>query len=337
MMRKLSLAIVILASLYGAASAQTFAALSPLHPKLKAEAVVTGDLVRIGDLVANSGIVADVPIFRAPDLGATGTVPAQAVVEAVRQHALVGLDTGGLSEVMVTRASRAIAAGDIEQCIARALSSQFALGEARDIAIAFDNALRTQHVEPGAKGEPRVARITYDSGSGRFYATVDMPSGPPLRLSGRATPTVEVAILANPVGRGAVLKESDVTLERRPRAEVGRDVITDREQAVGLAARAPLEPGRPLRSAQLMRPEAVQRGEQVTLIYEVPGITLTIRGKAAEGGAEGDVISVLNEQSKRTIQGRIVGPGRVLIDERAPHVAANLPPSEPDRQGKAHP
>ena len=77
-----------------------------------------------------------------------------------------------------------------------------------------------------------------------------------------------------------------------------------------------------------MKPELVQRNETVTLVYEVPGITLTVRGKAVEGGAEGDVISVLNEQSKRTVQGVVVGPGRVIISTGSPRLAANLPPSQ---------
>jgi flagella basal body P-ring formation protein FlgA len=64
----------------------------------------------------------------------------------------------------------------------------------------------------------------------------------------------------------------------------------------------------------------------VTLIYEVPGIVLTIRGKAADSGAEGDVISVLNEQSKRTAQGTIVGPGRVLVSNGSPRLASNDAP-----------
>ena len=89
-----------------------------------------------------------------------------------------------------------------------------------------------------------------------------------------------------------------MVVERRPRAEIGRDIITDRDQAVGLAARSAMQPGRPLRIADLMKPELVQRNETVMLVYEVPGIMLTVRGKAAEGGAEGDVIS----RAQRTIQ-----------------------------------
>jgi len=340
MIRTLQITLLALATLSGAAEAQTLAALAPAHPKLRPEAVVTGDLVRIGDLVANAGIVADVPIFRAPDLGATGTVPAQAVVEAVRNHALVGLDTAGLSEVTVTRASRAIPTGDIEQAVTHALSTKFALGQDKDIALNFDSELRTVQVDPVAKGEPRVARITYDARTGRFYTVIELPAGAttvaPLRLSGHATVTAEVAVLANSVARGALIKDADIVIERRPRADLARDVIGDREQVVGLAARSALEPGQPVRAAQLMRPETVQRNEQVTLVYEVPGIVLTVRGKAIEGGSEGEVISVLNEQSKRMVQGVIVGPGRVLIDTRAPRIAANLPAGEPQSKGKAH-
>ena len=60
----------------GAASAQASPRSS--RPAAQGEAVVTGAIVRIGDLVENAGAVADVPIFRAPDLGQTGTVPADA-------------------------------------------------------------------------------------------------------------------------------------------------------------------------------------------------------------------------------------------------------------------
>ena len=102
-------------------------------------------------------------------------------------------------------------------------------------------------------------------------------------------------------------------MDRRPRSEIGRDVVTSRSQVVGFAARANLQPGRPLRAGELMKPDLVQRSEPVTLVYEVPGVVLTLRGKAIDGGAEGDTISVMNEQSKRIVQGTIVGPGRVAI------------------------
>jgi flagella basal body P-ring formation protein FlgA len=332
MLRTLTLVFAALITLTVSAVGQTTAALVQNRPVLRAEAVVTGDIVRIGDLVEHAGIVANIPIFRAPDLGATGTVPANAVIEAVRAHALIGLDTGGFSEVVVTRSSRSIPAKDIEDCIANALSKQFALGAPKDIGVNFERELRAIQVEPSAKGEPRVTRINFDARSGRFDATIEIPTGATnrgnLRLSGRAAATVEIVTLLRPLERGALIKSADVVVERRPRSEIGRNLVNDSEQAIGLAARNALQAGQPLRVADLMKPELVQRNETVTLIYEVPGIVLTVRGKAAEAGAEGDVINVLNEQSKRTVQGTVAGPGRVVINNGgSPRLAANLPPS----------
>jgi len=297
------------------------------QPTLKSDAIITGDIVRIGDLIENSGIVASVPIFRSPDLGSTGTISADAVLEAVRKHALIGVATAGIRDVVVTRASRAIPAKDVEDVVARALSSRFDLGPTKDIVLNFTRDMQVMYVEPSSVGTPRVTHIDFDARSGRFDAMLEIPASAgkrtAVRLSGRAVATIEVATVTRVIERGGVLKEADVLMDRRPRAEIGRDVITKREQAVNFAARNSLQPGRPLRVVDLTTPELVQRNETVTLVYEVPGIMVTVRGKAADGGAEGDVISVLNEQSKRTVQGTIIGPGRVLVSNGSPRLASN--------------
>jgi flagella basal body P-ring formation protein FlgA len=325
MIRKLIVAAAALLALEASAAADQE------RPRLKPEATVTGAIVRIGDLIENAGIVAKVPIFRAPDLGSTGMVSAETVIEALRPYALIGIDTGDVSEVVVTRASRTIPAKDIEDRIAQALSAQYALGPVKDIVVNFDRELRTIQVETTTKGDPRVGYLNYDSRSGRFDVSLDMPTGATtrgtLRLAGRAASTIEVVTLARTIERGEIIKTADLVVERRPRGEIGRDIVRDADQVIGFAARGQMQPGKPLRAADLMKPELVQRNETVTLVYQVPGITLTVRGKAVDGGAEGDVISVLNEQSKRTVQGVVAGPGRVIISTGSPRLAANLPPS----------
>jgi flagella basal body P-ring formation protein FlgA len=73
----------------------------------------------------------------------------------------------------------------------------------------------------------------------------------------------------------------------------------------------------------------VGRNEAVTLIYQVPGIVLSARGKAMEAGREGDTVNVLNVQTKRTIQGTVTGPGRVTVTSQSPRLAANLASAAP--------
>ena len=152
MTRPIIIAIVILGTLAASVNAQTLKQASPARPMLKAEAIISGEIVRIGDLIDNAGVVAPVPIFRAPDLGYTGTVSVDAVLEAVRDHALIGVDTAGLHEIVVTRASRIVPEKDIENLIARTLSARFDLGPAKDIVLNFARDTRNIYVDPAAQG-----------------------------------------------------------------------------------------------------------------------------------------------------------------------------------------
>jgi flagella basal body P-ring formation protein FlgA len=94
------------------------------------------------------------------------------------------------------------------------------------------------------------------------------------------------------------------------------------DQVIGMAAKIALRNGQALRTDDLIKPQIVQRNEAVTIYYEVPGIMLTVRGKAVEGGAMGDVVGVLNIQSNRTVQATVIGPGRVIIAAAGPLIAS---------------
>jgi flagellar basal body P-ring formation protein FlgA len=116
-----------------------------------------------------------------------------------------------------------------------------------------------------------------------------------------------------------------LTTVRRPKAEGA--VITDPRAAAGLAARHQLRPGQPLHDGDLMKPALVQRNDVVTIFYEAPGISLTLRGQAQDGGALGDTINVMNVQSKRLVQGVVTGPGRVTVAAMPARVVESAPPA----------
>ena len=299
----------------------------PSGPALRREVTVTGEIVRIGDLVENAGAVAEVAIFRAPDLGQTGSVPAASVRDAVRPHHIISLDMRGLDEVRVTRASRAITPKEIEARLLRALAGQSGLSNVNDLAASFDNEVRTLHIEPNA--ELGIARLGYEPRTRRFEAVLDLPTNSSrravLRVTGSLVETAEAVVPLRAIAAGAVIKSTDVMIERRPKT----DAITI-EDVLGFAAKRALKPGQVIRAADVMKQELVGRNETVTIVYEVPGMLLTIRGKALDAGAKGDVVNVLNIQSKRTIQATVSGPGRVSVVTAAPRLASNADP-EPSK------
>jgi flagellar basal body P-ring formation protein FlgA len=313
-------------------------------PALRANVTVTGEIVRIGDLVENCGPVADVPIFRAPDLGTRGSVPTERVVEAIRPHQLIGIDTRGITEVVVTRAARAITAQQISARVAKVMEGQYGLGDARNITVEFDRDVRTLYVEPRVTGELQVVSLSYNRRTARFDVTFDLPASAALhwqsmRYTGTAVETVDAVSVDHAVEHGEVLKTSDLVVIKRPKSEAA--VITDFRAAVGLAARHQLQPGQPLHDVDLMKPIIISRNDNVTIVYEAPGLSLTLRGQAQESGALGDTISAQNIQSKRSVQGVVSGPGRItVIATPARFVATEPAPTptapSPDQQQPEH-
>jgi flagellar basal body P-ring formation protein FlgA len=315
--------LTMLSALGGAAAAQS----APPAPALRASVTVTSDVVHIGDLVENAGPVADIPIFRSPDLGTTGVVVTDRIVAAIRPHQLIGIDTRGLGEVVVTRSSRAITAQEISGRIAQALAGQYGFGDAHNILVNFDRDVRTLQVESDATGELQVLGIAYDPRAGHFDVTFGLQSSIEMHrqsthYTGTAIATVDALAVDHPIERGQVIKASDVTVLRRPKTDGG--AVTDMKAVVGLAARRQLQANQPLNAADLMKPEIVSRDHTVTIIYQAPGVTLTLRGQAQDSGALGDTISVLNIESKRVIQAVVSGPDRVTVGAITTRVVDNM-------------
>ncbi len=296
-------------------------------PALKAEVTITGDFVRIGDILDNAGARASQPIFRAPELGGHGTIQVHRVMEALRAHGVIVVDTRNLTEVLVSRASRSVTLSDLGRAIAEAAAKRYEVANASDLSVTFDRTMNPLQVEPDNAEAPRVVSIVVDQRNNRFEALIDMPGSialrrAPARFTGSLVETIEVVTLARPIPRGETIRESDIVVERLIRADVQTDALTRAELVVNQAARRALRSGQTLRAADLMKPQIISRDDAVTIVFQTKAITLTLRGKAMGNGAEGETISVLNPQSKRLVQGVVTAPGVVTVNETHPVTTA---------------
>jgi flagella basal body P-ring formation protein FlgA len=296
-------------------------------PVLRATVTVESDVVRIGDVIDNAGTSAQIAIYRAPDLGTTGSLPTAQVIAALQAHQVIGVDTRDIKAISVTRLSRNFEAKEIELAVARMLEHRNGLGDAANLSLTFDRDVGDVRLEASSTGTLQPVSVRYEPRNGRFDVSFEVANenntpAARLRFTGSAIETVEAAVLTRNVERNDVLKSSDVVTERRPKAEVGGDAAV-RNRAVGMQMRRQLRAGQAIKVADLAKPDLVQRDDNVTLIYESTGLYLTVRGKAIDGGTEGDVVSVLNLQSKRTVSGVVIGRGQVAISVATPR----LPPA----------
>jgi flagellar basal body P-ring formation protein FlgA len=292
---------------------------------LRANVTVTSDVVRIGDVIDNAGTSAQIAIYRAPDLGTTGSLPTAQVIATLQAHQVIGVDTRDIKAISVTRLSRAVESKDIELQVARALEHRGGLGDAANLTLTFDRDVQDLQLDVSSTGALQPVSARFEPRSGRFDVSFEIGNDggtapTKLRFTGSAIETVEAAVLTRNVERNEVLKSSDIVTERRPKAEVGADVAA-RGRAVGMQMRKQARSGQALKTADLAKPDLVQRDQNVTLIYETAGLYLTVGGKALEGGTQGDVVNVLNLQSKRTVSGVVVGRNQVAIAIATPRLA----------------
>lgn len=301
-------------------------------PVLRSSVTVSSDVVRIGDLVDNAGSAAQIAIYRSPDLGTTGSLRVSQVLDALRAQQVIGVDTGNITEISVTRSSRTLSSKEIETQVAKALERRNGLGDAANLALTFERDLRDIQLDASATGDLRPTAVRYDSRNGRFDVLFEIQNGSStptrLRFSGTVIETVDAAVLTRDAERGDVLRSSDVIIERRPKAEVGPDSAT-RSRSVGMQLRRAMRAGQALRGPDLAKADLVTRDQIVTLTYDAPGLYLTGRGKAIEGGTEGDTVNVLNLQSKRTVQGVVIGPGQVSVTTNVPHSTVTAALADP--------
>ena len=291
-------------------------------PALRPSVTVTSDVVRIGDVIDNAGTFSQIAIYRAPDLGTTGTLPTAQVISALRAHQVIGVDTKDIKEVTVTRLARNVDAKAIQDAVAHAIEHRGGLGDAANLSLTFDRDVQDMHLDAYNTGAMQPVAVRYDSRTTRFDVSFEIGNdvnAPPtrLRFTGSAIETIEAAVLTRNVERSDMLKSSDIIVERRPKLEVGTDAAV-RESALGMQLRRPMRAGQALRVADLAKPDLVQKDQGVTVIYQTAGLYLTTRGKALDSGTEGDVVNVMNLQSKRTVTGVVTGRGQVTIQIATP-------------------
>lgn len=297
---------------------------SKLH--LRPEVSLARDLVTFGDLIPGlAGEAAATAAFRAPSLGETGTIQVARIVEAARAAGIVReaseLQSQGFAQVVVTRSARRITAMDLEAAVKTGLQERFGV-DARIFALAIDGGAPSVAVEPELTGDVAVVDLSFDARSRRLQARLAVPGSTalrlkPLRISGQLVETMEVVVPKRLIARGETLGKDDVTVERRPRDGQGNEIIGDVRAAIDKVARRALLAGVPLRGSDVQREEIVAKGDLVTIVYEAPGLLITLRGRANEAGAMGDVVSVTNPQSKRVLQGKVSGAGRVSVQPSA--------------------
>lgn len=127
------------------------------------------------------------------------------------------------------------------------------------------------------------------------------------QFTGVAHAVVDMPVLNTVARRGDHIRQSMITM-----IPVREDYITDAmvlsaDELVNMTPRKIIRANTPVATRDLVKPTMVERGDLVTMQLDSGSIKITALAKALETGTKGDMIRVMNMDSKRTLEARVTG------------------------------
>lgn len=129
---------------------------------------------------------------------------------------------------------------------------------------------------------------------------------------------VPVLVAAREIHRGSVIREGDVHVRKRNLSQesvrVRRSYCKPEIPVVGMRVKTYLDAGRVLSYDLLVDPPVVELGERVVIETQHGSVFVTAQGEARASAAVGEIIPVRSLLSGKTIMGRVVRPGTVVVE-----------------------
>jgi flagella basal body P-ring formation protein FlgA len=127
-----------------------------------------------------------------------------------------------------------------------------------------------------------------------------------------AVDMVDTPVLARTVERGERLATADFIVKPLP-GPIARRALPVADVTGKEAARR-LVGGAPVRTGDVLQPQAIKRGDAVIIAVRTGSLSITTPGRALSGGATGGVVRVLNLATNRTLNAVIEDGGHVRVD-----------------------
>ncbi len=281
---------------------------------------VDKDVVTLGDLFSNLDERADTPIARAPEPGRQVRLSAQWLSRVAKAYRIQWRPRSLAEEATVRRASQRLDSSMLTTVLAEAVHERT---RSSRHSIVLDNTNLSIVLPTTVPATAIVAGLSYDPGNGRFSANLVAPDlDEPLAsltVTGRAVEMLEIPVPTRRLSRGHIIRDSDIEWMILPADQLNRNHIVDLDGILGQSVRRPVRAGDPFRGTDLETPVVVSKNSLVTIRLETPRLSLTAQGRALDNGAQGEVIRVVNTNSRTTVSAVVVSENvvRVLDESRS--------------------
>jgi len=122
-----------------------------------------------------------------------------------------------------------------------------------------------------------------------------------------------IVVAKRSIPRGSIIKESDLILIEQDISRLNGAYLRDTTLAVGKKVKQTIRANAPLTQRVLIEPQAIKRGDPITIIAQNSLLEIRAPGNALASGKIGDIIRVKNTKSQKIVEARIASKNTVTV------------------------
>jgi flagellar basal body P-ring formation protein FlgA len=127
-----------------------------------------------------------------------------------------------------------------------------------------------------------------------------------LGVAGKVEVFGNVYLASRPLKQNEMISEADLEVHKINLTDAADRFATRLDQVENRRVLRNLGVHQPLELRDLDKPLVLKRGDQVKIVYDEPGLSVTAKGQVNTDGGVGDTMAVTNVSSKKTVHCKVV-------------------------------
>tara|TARA_B100001750_G_C15511590_1_gene604072 strand:+ start:2056 stop:3012 length:957 start_codon:yes stop_codon:yes gene_type:complete len=267
------------------------------------DVTITGENITLGDVFDGVTKNRDFVLAPAPRPDTVLTWDAATLNRVARAFDLPWRATA-TDQIHIRRLASLVSEDMLKKAIAAHLRDQGLTGAYDlDFVGAKPEIILPHDIEPSVE----IQSASFNASRKTFSATVRTPDNKVKQFTGVANPLVTIPVLKTPLARGDVITKNMVGTTSIREDYVTDDMIVQAEDLIGMTPRRVVRANAAITLSDLDKPMMVKRGDLVTMELKNGPIAITAIAKAMENGTKGDIIRLMNVDSKRSLEAQVTG------------------------------
>jgi len=281
---------------------------------LKTDIYISDKVVTVGDIFENAGAHANHVLAPAPQADETMILGMSDLVRIKDAFELNWTPLNKFDKAVLQRAVSEIDKSDIARLVEQSILKDF---KGKEVELEISTVLPRMVFQGRKDPLLHVTNQTWNPVDNSFNvsvkATGEHGTTKDIDVEGFVYQLTNIPVLDQNIRNGIIIREHNVKMLKLRQNSLNENVALSMNDLIGMTPRRMVQSDRPVRLADLEKPQIVEKGEIITLTLNEGPLSLTAKGRALDAGAKGDVIRVMNLSSKRTIEGLVSAPQRVEI------------------------